>query len=926
MQVSSPRLTVSQITAPTRNTPPSSSIAESGASLAELPARGGIAVPPPDPTPTVENPSSSASGFEETASPMSDEVTVDHEVVVTPVQQAPANALPSRQSPLSHAPASEAAVSTALVEPNSGAPPPPSPPTFTQPSLHTQTLSPISGPQVALAPLQKITPSPSASRFDIPASNSSANIPHGPKPQALQLPSKSPPPDGVVQAPRNALLSLARAHASGSAPVSVSSSSTQQNPKPPARRQSSGLDFLQLDLQVARERKQRAVAGAAISGSVVHVSSPTSSISGRGTPATTTAVANAGAPSTPVLSRSSPIVAQGTPALESPVLRTSSVNPRTAISSESDDLSTVQPQTAASRPVHRDLRQRSNRSGSGTPSTPRLQITDRGPAPPPAPGSSAAPIVVDEDDEVPISVPAEDKMEVDVSADALPHVEPCTVLGFQDSRGDEESVRLENLPDQDVSAPQSTSCVLVPKAKPAASVPDAVFSAQKSSAPPSSPFPPLSRSSRITSVLPPPVSTTGSETQDVSSPRSEREGKDLSNEDVEMTDVVAEGKSTTTALAKVGGGRETMEVSVECGDVAVVSGTTIEQPSGGESTLDKVSPPVPETGSIETTAPIAAMTENSPMLGPSTDEFIRTLLGMISSESGPSLDAQVPSLHSAADDKKYSRPHLKPHSNAATGEHPNGASVADVPPAPGKHRRSPTPDGDTRRVSPRKSSSAPTAERRQDLIFTPVLSNFPHPTTPVVTISPAAQPEDVSEGTGGPSSPLRSSVYQEPHSGSGRASTNLSVGPHRTSSLSDMDVSRSSVSPPPIVFLKPSEGPSGTNSSNSRSASPPAGRKASEGVTEDDEMVDELAPLFGRDMRVLSMFRPSDVAGEFTLDFVLLDSDWEKISLWVRAPTNIECVSAPLSLLTLIPRVSHLQPRHLSCKMHIACLLLCSGP
>ena len=893
-------------------------------------------MPPPDPAPassmTVENPPSSASGFEETASPMSDEVTVDHEVVVTPTQQAPTSAIPSRQSPPSHAPISEAAVSTALVEPNSAPPPP---------SLHTQTLSPISDPQVAPASLQKIAPSPSASRLDIPASTSSANIPHAPKPQALQLLSKSPPPDGVVQAPRNALLSLARAHASGSAPVSVSSASTQVTPKPPARRQSSGLDFLQLDLQVARERRQRAVAEAAISGSVVHASSPTSSTSGRGTPATTAAVANAGAPSTPVLSRSSPIVAQGTPALEPSILRTSSVNPRTAVSSESDDLSAVQPQTAASRPIHVDLRQRSNRSGSGTPSTPKLQITDRGPAPPPEPGSLAAPIVIDEDDEAPVSEPAEDKMEVDVPADALTHVEPCTVLGFQDSRGEEESVRPENLLGQDVSAPQSTSCVLVPKAKPAASAPDAVFSAQKSSVPCSSPFPPLSTSSRITSILPPPVSTTGSETQDVSSPRAteskephgEKGGKDLSNEDVKTTGVVTEGNSTTITLPQIGGERETTEVSVECGDVAVVSGTTIEKPSGGESTLDKVSPQtavgvmaVLETGNTETTAPIAAMTESSLMLEPSTDEFIRTLMGMISSESGPSLDAQVPNLHSAADDKKYSRRYLKSHSNAATGEHPDGASIADVPPASGKHRRSPTPDGDARRVLPRKSSSAPTAERRQDLLSTPVLSNFPHPTTPVVTISPAAQHEDVLERTESPSSSFKSSVYQESNSGNGRASISLSVGPHKNSSLSDMDVSRSSVSPPPIVFLKPSEGPSGTNSTNSRSASPLAGGKASEGVTEDDEMVDELAPLFGRDMRVLSMFRPYDIAGEFTLDFVLLDSDWEKISLWVRAPTNIECVSAPLSLCTLIPHVSPLQPRHLSGEMHIARLLLCSGP
>ena len=107
-----------------------------------------------------------------------------------------------------------------------------------------------------------------------------------------------------------------------------------------------------------------------------------------------------------------------------------------------------------------------------------------------------------------------------------------------------------------------------------------------------------------------------------------------------------------------------------------------------------------------------------------------------------------------------------------------------------------------------------------------------------------------------------------------------------------MDISQSSISPPPIVFLKAlSDIASGTNTTtNSRSVSPPSGTKVSEAGTEDDEMVDELAPLFGKEMRVISMFRPYDIPGEFTLDFLVLDSDWEKISLWVRAPTNIECV------------------------------------
>ena len=658
MQTSAPRSTrlqssspASQVIAPTGNTPPSPSNTGSGASL--LPARGGTATLTPVPASAAVE----SSDVEETSSPVSDEVTVDHEVEFTPTQQAPASVLFPRQSPLSHTPTSGAVVSTAPVEPNlpSQAPPPSPaslPPTpSTLPSLHTQSLSPISDPQVAPAPIQKIAPSPSTSHFDIPASASPTNIPQGPKFQALHPSSKSPPPDGVVKAPQNVLLSRARAHASASAPVSASSPPIQSNPKPPARRQSSGLDFLQLDLQVARE-KQRAVAEAVISGPVTHVSSPTS-ISGRGTPAVTTAAAITAAPSTPVQPVSSPIVAQGTTALASPI-RTSPVNPRTAIPSESDDLQPQKAQTTASRPVHRDLRQRSKSSGSGTPGTPKLQITDRAPAPPPEPGSSAAPIVVDEDDEVPVSMPAEEKMDVDVPVQALPHVEakPFTVLDSRDSRGDEENVKghpkpqphqeesaaSEHLPEQDVSAPQSTSCVLVPKANlPAAIIPDAAGSAQKPSGP------------------------EGKE------PHGEKGGKDLSNEDVEMTTtlVLAEKKTTTTTLARVDGERETMEVSVECGKVAVVSGTTIEQPSGNESALNKVSPQpavgvmaVPETGNTETTplappatAPIAATTEASSMPAPSPDEFIRTLLGMMSSESGPGLDSQVPVLRSAPDDK-----------------------------------------------------------------------------------------------------------------------------------------------------------------------------------------------------------------------------------------------------------------------------------
>jgi hypothetical protein len=509
-----------------------------------------------------------------------------------------------------------------------------------------------------------------------------------------------------------------------------------------------------------------------------------------------------------------------------------------------------------------------------------------------------APIVIDEDDEEPVSVPAEDKMEVDVPTEALHHVatKSSTTLASQDPRGDEGSAPKPQLhreesvtTEKDVSVSQPTFQVLVPKTKlPAAIVPDAVVSAQTSLVPTTGSFPPLL--SRITSALAPPVLTPENEMQAVSSQASEskelhgeKSGQDLPNEDVEMTTVVvAERKTTTAAPARVDEERKTMEVSVEHGDrpsVPPVSGTTNEQPSGSEPT-DKVSPPtavgimaVPETANTETTplsppatARKAAMIEASPMFMPSPNKFIRTLLGMISSESDPGVDAQ-------------------PHSNPTTGEHADGGSVADTPPASGKHRRSPTPNGDTRRVFPRKSSPDPSAEQQEDPPVTPVLSNIPQPITPIVTISPAAQDEDYSGTLDSPFSPFKQLV-----SDSGRAPTNLSLTPHRTSSLSDMDISHSSISPPPIVVLKTlSDVASGTNTTtNSRSVSPPSGTKASDAGTEDDEMVDELAPLFGKEMRVLSMFRPYDIPGEFAMDFVVLDADWEKISLWVRAPTNID--------------------------------------
>jgi hypothetical protein len=56
----------------------------------------------------------------------------------------------------------------------------------------------------------------------------------------------------------------------------------------------------------------------------------------------------------------------------------------------------------------------------------------------------------------------------------------------------------------------------------------------------------------------------------------------------------------------------------------------------------------------------------------------------------------------------------------------------------------------------------------------------------------------------------------------------------------------------------------------------------------EDEMVDELAPLFGKEMKVICMDRAYDVPGEFAWDFTLSHSDWDRVSQWAKAPENLE--------------------------------------
>jgi hypothetical protein len=167
-----------------------------------------------------------------------------------------------------------------------------------------------------------------------------------------------------------------------------------------------------------------------------------------------------------------------------------------------------------------------------------------------------------------------------------------------------------------------------------------------------------------------------------------------------------------------------------------------------------------------------------------------------------------------------------------------------------------------------------------------------------VTLDVRPQEEKGSSETSvDPSLPMGQAASQTPSISSGKASVSRPLGrPAHPSigSLSDMDISLASDTPPIVVL--------GTRASHSRSTSPQSGKRSSDGGTElvrieeieeDGEMVDELAPLFGKEMKVICMDRAYDVPGEFTWDFTLSHADWGKVSQWANAPENLEYASRP---------------------------------
>ena len=126
-----------------------------------------------------------------------------------------------------------------------------------------------------------------------------------------------------------------------------------------------------------------------------------------------------------------------------------------------------------------------------------LRITDRAPVPAPKPGSSTAPIVIDEDVAESMSTPADEPMEVDAPMQALPQTEETAmVIDDQDVQGSNEDTRDDSNPQHDqegrtlteqqnASVPQVASHRLVSDHVPSATGTSGagVILAQSSSAP-----------------------------------------------------------------------------------------------------------------------------------------------------------------------------------------------------------------------------------------------------------------------------------------------------------------------------------------------------------------------------------------------------------------------------------------------------------
>jgi hypothetical protein len=709
--------------------------------------------------------------------------------------------------------------------------------------------APVSSQKVVTTP--SVTPSPASPEF----------APTGPNPQSMSPSLASTGQVGITQASQVPPSQDQVPVKTPASPALVSQSSAQQKPKPPPKRQSFGLNFLQLDLKVAREKKLKAalVAEQQKSGSAPHASAvpgpstTTATAPDPAVPASPTSTAIAGSPITPP-APSFTVAAQATPVGPLPTIGSTPVPSPATISGDSN---TTQSPTQILSPslVHRDLRQGLTRNGT---SGARLRITDRAPAPGPEPGSSSAPIVIDEEDE-PMPTSTDEAMEVDVPTEALPTPGKTTRAIEQGVQGSEADTGHEDKPQLDqVGKPKSVSSSLRKSS---------VLQVTSSSLV----EPPATVNLR-TDV----ITTQGPSAPSISSPRPSfatsvpaiPASAPLASSDSETTGVQPQPAKDDNEQGKVAEGSvETFGIST----TENVSGTTIEPLLSNESSTINM-------GSTHTT--------DDTEMAPPSPATTATATAVTESPAVPVDTAEPCSLSNAA----------TPH---GIGEHATTITVSSVALITGKHQRPPTPsDIGTRRVIPRKASIPESQQDTPTVVLQPVIVG-PTSAAPATLDMGRRGKEGSSETAVDLSLDLGRAVSM---TSSNKATTSMlpppSTRPHpRSESLSDMDISRSSVTPPPIAVLGiRSGGSTATNaSSDSRSPSPQSGRRPSEAGAEpvkaeelEDEMVDELSPQFGKEMRVICMDRTWDVPGEFTWNFTLPQVDWDRVSQWAKAPENVE--------------------------------------
>jgi len=718
------------------------------------------------------------------------------------------------------------------------------------PSLDAQPSPPVSVPQVALPSPHNVVMASAT-----PSSVSPNVMPHNQDSHAMSPSLASSGHAGVAQISQ-APPSQVPVSVQTPSPMPPVPQSSAQQPKPPPRRQSYGLNFLQVDLEDAREKKRAAAlaTGQRRSGSAAGASpGPVSAaIAPTTVTASPTSTATAGLPNAPAA-----------PTSISTALATAEVAPtRTPSLTGATPVHT--PTASSPSLVHRDLRQGVTRSGSSSTSPRRLRITDRAPAPAPERGSSSAPIVIDEDDD-PIQRSAHEPIEIDSPTQTLPT--PPKTAGVQGSKadtGNDPNPQPEHDEVGKTISPQlslTNASVLQVTPRPLISEHGVTGPLQADVVVVQSPCIPSLSGPRPSIASPPPVIPA----LGPSVPPDSENGVPLQ----QAKDNKEQGKVAEALVESLG--HPTTEI---------VSGTTIQPLLGSESsavnidsahTVKDTETAFPAPATSET---IAAVTESSAILVANHDS------------AEPSSQSNMTDSH-------------------GTGEHAT-TSVTEVSLAIGKHGRSLTPNGDTRRVLPRK---ALVSEIQQDAPTIVLQSDIVESTSsaPITLDAEQREKEGGSEMAVDPSFQLGRVGSQTSSVSGGEVGEPMlavpSSRPHPSSEpLSDMDISYS-ITPPPIVVLGTRTGVS-TPDSHSRASSLPSGNAPSEAGIEtvkaeelEDEMVDELAPLFGKEMRVICMDRAWDVPGDFTWSFHLPQVDWDRVSRWANAPENLECVGSYLTFL-----------------------------